>query len=83
MLPCVSATAPHYFQFHAIRFDTPTLLSFSGCTCAHANCPPVDRAYSGEVLDKMRSKENKTVAWLAQLGEKGLVNGRSRVRTPA
>ena len=34
-------------------------------------------------LIKMRSKENKTVAWLAQLGEKGLVNGRSRVRTPA
>ena len=79
----VSATAPRYFQFHAIRFDTPTLLSFSGCTCAHTNFPPVDRAYSGVVLDKMRSKENKTVAWLAQLGEKGLVNGRSRVRTPA
>ena len=62
--PCMSSTAPHYFQFSVIRFDAPTLLSFSVCTHAHANCPPVDRAYSGEVLDKMRSKENKTVAWL-------------------
>ena len=29
------------FRFPAIRFDAPTLLSFSGCTHAHANCPPV------------------------------------------
>ena len=79
----VSSTAPHYFQFPAIRFDALTLLSFSGCTHAHVNCPPVGWAYSGEVLDKMQSKENKTVAWLAQLGEKGLVSGRSRVRTRA
>ena len=75
--------APHYFQFSAIRFDAPTLLSFSGCTHAHANCPPLERPYSGEILDKMQSKENKTVPWLAQLREKGLVSGRSPVRTPA
>ena len=29
------------FRFPAIRFDAPTLLSFSGCTHAHAKCPPV------------------------------------------
>ena len=29
------------FQFPAIRFDAPTLLSFSGCTHAHINCSPV------------------------------------------
>ena len=29
------------FQFPAIRFDAPMLLSFSGCTHAHAKCPPV------------------------------------------
>ena len=28
-------------RFPAIRFDAPTLLSFSGCTHAHAKCPPV------------------------------------------
>ena len=30
------------FRFPAIRFDAPMLLSFSGCTHAHAKCPPVD-----------------------------------------
>ena len=29
------------FRFPAIRFDGPTLLSFSGFTHAHAKCPPV------------------------------------------
>ena len=29
------------FRFPAIRFDAPTLLSFSGFTHAHAKCPPV------------------------------------------
>ena len=29
------------FWFPAIRFDVPTLLSFSGYTHAHAKCPPV------------------------------------------
>ena len=29
------------FRFPAIRFDAPALLSFSGCTHAHAKCPPV------------------------------------------
>ena len=29
------------FRFPSIRFDAPTLLSFSGCTHAHAKCPPV------------------------------------------
>ena len=29
------------FRFPAIRFDAPTLLSFSGCTHAYAKCPPV------------------------------------------
>ena len=29
------------FRFAAIRFDAPTLLSFSGCTHEHAKCPPV------------------------------------------
>jgi len=29
------------FRFPAIRFDAPTLLSFSGYTYAHAKCPPV------------------------------------------
>ena len=29
------------FRFPAIRFDVPTLLSFSGFTHAHAKCPPV------------------------------------------
>ena len=28
-------------RFPAIRFDAPTLLSFSGFTHAHAKCPPV------------------------------------------
>ena len=31
------------FRFPAIRFDAPTLLSFSGFTHAHAKCPPVIR----------------------------------------
>ena len=31
------------FRFPAIRFDAPTLLSFSGFTHAHAKCPPVTR----------------------------------------
>ena len=31
------------FRFPAIRFDAPTLLSFSGFTHAHAKCPPVKR----------------------------------------
>ena len=30
------------FRFAAIRFDAPTLLSFGGCTHAHAKCPSVD-----------------------------------------
>ena len=29
------------FRFRAIRFDAPTLLSFSGFTHARAKCPPV------------------------------------------
>ena len=29
------------FRFPTIRFDAPTLLSFSGFTHAHAKCPPV------------------------------------------
>ena len=29
------------FRFAAIRFDAPTLLSFSGFTHAHVKCPPV------------------------------------------
>ena len=29
------------FRFPAIRFDAPTLLSFSGCKHAHAKCPSV------------------------------------------
>ena len=29
------------FHFPTIRFDAPTLSSFSGCTHAHAKCPPV------------------------------------------
>ena len=32
------------FRFPAIRFDAPTLLSFSGFTHAHAKCPPVLQA---------------------------------------
>ena len=32
------------FRFPAIRFDAPTLLSFSGFTHAHAKCPPVTTA---------------------------------------
>ena len=36
------------FRFPAIRFDAPTLQSFSGCTHAHAKCPPVK-----EVKEKM------------------------------
>ena len=33
------------FRFPAIRFDAPTLLSFSGFTHAHAKCPPVALNY--------------------------------------
>ena len=33
------------FRFPAIRFDGPTLLSFSGFTHAHAKCPPVRRKH--------------------------------------
>ena len=33
------------FRFPAIRFDAPTLLSFSGFTHAHAKCPPVAITY--------------------------------------
>ena len=33
------------FRFPAIRFDAPTLLSFSGFTHAHAKCPPVPGLY--------------------------------------
>ena len=29
------------FRFSEIRFDAPTLLSFSGFTHVHAKCPPV------------------------------------------
>ena len=67
----VSATAPRYFQFHAIRFDTPTLLSFSGCTCAHANFPPVDRAYSGVVLDKNAIKREQNRRLVGSVGREG------------
>ena len=36
------------FRFPAIRFDAPTLLSFSGCTHAHTKCPPVSIDVSGK-----------------------------------
>ena len=36
-----SVTLRAIFRFPAIRFDAPTLLSFSGFTHAHAKCPPV------------------------------------------
>ena len=32
------------FRFPAIRFDAPTLLSFSGFTYTHAKCPPVGKS---------------------------------------
>ena len=39
------------FRFPAIRFDGPTLLSFSGFTHAHAKCPPV--CASGEIVEHL------------------------------
>ena len=36
------------FRFPAIRFDAPTLLSFSGCTHAHTKCSPVSIDVSGK-----------------------------------
>ena len=56
------------FRFPAIRFDAPTLLSFSGFTHAHAKCPPVyityKPAYSGatqvteiNTLDQISAEE--------------------------
>ena len=41
------------FQFPAIRFDAPTLLSFSGFTYVHAKCPPVDQ---GSLLSMILGK---------------------------
>ena len=37
------------FRFPAIRFDASTLLSFSGCTHAHAKCPPIHVMFVLEV----------------------------------
>ena len=52
------------FRFPAIRFDAPTLLSFSGFTHAHAKCPPVTRVYTTEfretALIKFASEISKT-----------------------
>ena len=39
------------FRFPAIRFDAPTLLWFSGCTHAHAKCPPVAHAKHEPILN--------------------------------
>ena len=42
------------FSFPAIRFDAPTLLSFSGCMHAHAKCPPVVPPVSTKLSHKMK-----------------------------
>ena len=42
------------FRFPAIRFDAPTLLSFSGFTHAHAKCPPVPLSVNIENLPSKR-----------------------------
>ena len=39
------------FRFPAIRFDAPTLLSFSGFTHAHAKCPPVSGTLISDTSD--------------------------------
>ena len=59
------------FLFPAIRFDAPTLLSFSGFTHAHAKCPPVflrETVFNSiEFLDNLRVNKtsiNALVQWI-------------------
>ena len=61
------------FRFPAIRFDAPTLLSFSGCTHGHAKCPPV--CYHYRVYTGKRGR-SITVLWTRDLihGEKMKAN---------
>ena len=49
------------FRFPAIRFDAPTLLSFSGCTHAHAKCPPVQTAMETRGFCQSRNFFSKVI----------------------
>ena len=45
------------FRFPVIRFDAPTLLSFSGCTHAHAKCPPVNAVAVTQLACLLKEKK--------------------------
>ena len=58
------------FRFPAIRFDAPTLLSFSGFTHAHAKCPPVGQVYCHAgmfffIFQMEETMSSKSIAGLA------------------
>ena len=59
------------FRFPVIRFDAPTLLSFSGCTHAHAKCPPVV-TNSVTKHKTIKSVRNLFVKMLTEVGHKKL-----------
>ena len=63
------------FRFRAIRFDAPTLLSFSGFTHARAKCPPVvELSLARSLALRARRSYDRATRSKARLVSKSILN---------